>query len=169
VTTRFVFFRLFANSHHKHSNTLVAWGSWAGIAAASWALAFIIAEVIPFFSDMLSLMSSLFDGWFGCVLRGACVGVSHANAAQVYLLGHGVLDPLPGRDKVGRSAPKCGDGVQLRDHPIRVLYSCRGHLRASPSTCSLRAVANALAQTSVQSIITDYTGQKPFTCASNAI
>jgi hypothetical protein len=67
VTTRFVFFRIFANSHHKHSNTLVAWGTWAGLAAASWLLAFVIAEVIPFFSDMLSLMSSLFDGWFGCV------------------------------------------------------------------------------------------------------
>ena len=45
----------------------MAWGSWAGIVGFTWIAAFIIAEVIPFFSDMLSLMSSLFDGWFGYV------------------------------------------------------------------------------------------------------
>ena len=61
----FVFFRLFKNSKHRHSNTIVGWASWCGIVGATWIFAFIIAEVIPFFSDMLSLMSSLFDGWFG--------------------------------------------------------------------------------------------------------
>jgi ABC-type lipoprotein release transport system permease subunit len=65
VSSRFVFFRLFRDSKHRHSNSFVAWASWAGIVATTWAAAFIIAEVIPFFSDMLSLMSSLFDGWFG--------------------------------------------------------------------------------------------------------
>jgi hypothetical protein len=35
-----------------------------------WVLAFIIAEAIPFFSDLLSLMSSLFDCWFGFVFWG---------------------------------------------------------------------------------------------------
>ena len=66
MSSRFVFFRLFRESKHRHSNTLVGWAAWAGIVAATWVLAFVIAEVIPFFSDMLSLMSSLFDGWFGC-------------------------------------------------------------------------------------------------------
>ncbi|KAK1232882.1 hypothetical protein PQX77_003995 [Marasmius sp. AFHP31] len=67
VTARFIFFRLFKNSHHRHSNTVVGWSAWVGILTATWTLAFIIAEVIPFFSDMLSLMSSLFDGWFGFI------------------------------------------------------------------------------------------------------
>ena len=48
------------------SHSWVGWSTWIGICVAIWALAFVIAEVIPFFSDMLSLMSSLFDGWFGC-------------------------------------------------------------------------------------------------------
>lgn len=65
VTARFIFFRIFRNSHHRHSNTIWGWTVWAGIIALTWVVAFIIAEVIPFFSDMLSLMSSLFDGWFG--------------------------------------------------------------------------------------------------------
>ncbi len=67
VSSRFIFFRLFKESKHRHSNTVIGWASWTGIVAVTWVLAFIIAEVIPFFSDMLSLMSSLFDGWFGYV------------------------------------------------------------------------------------------------------
>lgn len=60
VTARFIFFRIFENSRHRHSNTALGWGVWAGIIACTWILAFIISQVIPFFSDMLSLMSSLF-------------------------------------------------------------------------------------------------------------
>jgi len=70
VSARFIFFRLFRDSKHKHSNTLIGWGAWAGIIAVTWIFAFIIAEIIPFFSDMLSLMSSLFDGWFGFIYWG---------------------------------------------------------------------------------------------------
>ncbi|KAI0821377.1 transmembrane amino acid transporter protein-domain-containing protein [Irpex lacteus] len=70
VSSRFIFFRLFKESKHRHSNTVIGWASWTGIVAVTWVLAFIIAEVIPFFSDMLSLMSSLFDGWFGFIFWG---------------------------------------------------------------------------------------------------
>ncbi|KAI0338348.1 hypothetical protein BDW22DRAFT_1401827 [Trametopsis cervina] len=70
VTARFVFFRMFHNSAHKHSNGVVAWTVWAGIIGTTWVLAWIIAEAIPFFSDMLSLTSSLFDSWFGFTFWG---------------------------------------------------------------------------------------------------
>jgi hypothetical protein len=49
---------------------VVGWVSWAAILGATWILAFIIAEVIPFFSDLLSLMSSLFDSFFGFIFWG---------------------------------------------------------------------------------------------------
>lgn len=70
VTSRFVFFRLFAGTRHIGSHTVVGWLGWAGILACTWVLAFIIAEVIPFFSDLLSLMSSLFDSFFGWIFWG---------------------------------------------------------------------------------------------------
>ncbi|EIM84756.1 uncharacterized protein STEHIDRAFT_60504 [Stereum hirsutum FP-91666 SS1] len=71
VSTRFVFFRIFnRDSRHRHSNTVLGWATWAAIIAVTWVVAFIIAEVIPFFSDMLSLMSSLFDCWFGFIFWG---------------------------------------------------------------------------------------------------
>ncbi|KAK4159502.1 amino-acid permease [Cladorrhinum sp. PSN259] len=70
VSARFIFFRVFHNSRHKNEHTLVGWGTWTGILLATWILALIIAEVIPFFSSLLSLMSSLFDSFFGFIFWG---------------------------------------------------------------------------------------------------
>ncbi|CAG8980257.1 hypothetical protein HYALB_00010258 [Hymenoscyphus albidus] len=70
VSARFIFFRIFEGTKHKTSHTVIGWSAWAGILAATWIGAFIIAEVIPFFSDLLSLMSSLFDSFFGFIFWG---------------------------------------------------------------------------------------------------
>lgn len=88
VSARFIFFRLFQGSRHKNDHTLIGWASWSGILCkrsgeyisedelltsrlvATWILAFIIANVIPFFSSLLSLMSSLFDSFFGFIFWG---------------------------------------------------------------------------------------------------
>ena len=70
VSARFIFFRIFEGTRHKGNHTVLGWSVWAAILAASWILAFIIAEVIPFFSDLLSLMSSLFDSFFGYIFWG---------------------------------------------------------------------------------------------------
>ncbi|KAM7196258.1 amino-acid permease [Naviculisporaceae sp. PSN 640] len=70
VSARFIFFRIFKDSKHKSEHTLVGWGVWTGILLTTWILAFIIAEVIPFFSSLLSLMSSLFDSFFGFIFWG---------------------------------------------------------------------------------------------------
>jgi hypothetical protein len=67
VSARFVFFCIFEYSRHKSSHTVVGWATWTAILAATWVLTFIITEVIPFFSDLLSLMSSLFDSFFGWI------------------------------------------------------------------------------------------------------
>lgn len=80
VSARFVFFRLFAGTRHLGNNTLVGWAGWAAILAVTWVFAFIIAEVIPFFSDLLSLMSSLFDSFFGFIFWGvAYLRMRHAD------------------------------------------------------------------------------------------
>jgi len=70
VSARFVFFRVFAGTEHLGSHTFVGWAGWIAILAVLWVFAFIIAEVIPFFSDLLSLMSSLFDSFFGFIFWG---------------------------------------------------------------------------------------------------
>lgn len=70
VSARFIFFRFFTGTRHMGNHTVIGWAAWGGILAILWVLAFIIAEVIPFFSDLLSLMSSLFDSFFGFIFWG---------------------------------------------------------------------------------------------------
>ena len=70
VSARFIFFNAFQGTRHINSHTLIGWAGWAGILAALWLGAFIIAEVIPFFSSLLSVMSSLFDSFFGFIFWG---------------------------------------------------------------------------------------------------
>jgi len=90
VSARFVFFRLFEGTRHKGNNTLVGWASWAGILAVLWILAFIIAEVIPFFSDLLSLMSSLFDSFFGFIFWGvAYIRMRRVDYGENYITSRG--------------------------------------------------------------------------------
>ncbi|KAI5301349.1 hypothetical protein KEM55_002943 [Ascosphaera atra] len=70
VSARFIFFRIFHNSKHKNAHSVKAWSTWCAILAVLWVLAFIVAEVIPFFSDLLSIMSSCFDSFFGFIFWG---------------------------------------------------------------------------------------------------
>ncbi|TGO09902.1 hypothetical protein BTUL_0150g00050 [Botrytis tulipae] len=71
VSGRFIINRVFHNNkRHLHENTTKGWVVWIAILAATWVGGFIIAEVIPFFSDLLSLMSSLFDSFFGFIFWG---------------------------------------------------------------------------------------------------
>lgn len=72
VTSQFLMGFVFkSGSRHLHHHTLAGWGAWIGLNVACWVLAFVIAEVIPFFSDLEAIMSSLFDCWFGFVFWGA--------------------------------------------------------------------------------------------------
>ncbi|PLN83374.1 putative neutral amino acid permease [Aspergillus taichungensis] len=80
VSARFIFFRIFDGTRHKGNHTVVGWATWTGILALLWILAFIIAEVIPFFPDLLSIMSSLFDSFFGFIFWGvAYIRMRHAD------------------------------------------------------------------------------------------
>ena len=91
VSARFLFFRIFAGTRHLGNNTLVGWLTWAGLLGITWVLAFIIAEVIPFFSDLLSLMSSLFDSFFGFIFWGvAYIRMRRADHGPSYITSRGV-------------------------------------------------------------------------------
>ncbi|AEO59685.1 amino-acid permease [Thermothelomyces thermophilus ATCC 42464] len=97
VSARFIFFRIFQNSRHKNEHTVVGWVTWASILLATWIVAFIIAQVIPFFSSLLSLMSSLFDSFFGFIFWGVAyfrmrradgsIAVVKEHTVAGYLLG----------------------------------------------------------------------------------
>jgi len=76
VAAKFIFVGLFRSradgtpSKHLASHTVKGWVSWILICVAVWIIAFIIAEVIPFFNDLLSVIASLFASWFTYGISG---------------------------------------------------------------------------------------------------
>ena len=49
-----------------HQRSFLATGTWVAIGLSTWTVAWIIAESIPVFNELLSLISSLFGSWFSC-------------------------------------------------------------------------------------------------------
>ncbi|KAI3212661.1 hypothetical protein CBS147311_234 [Penicillium roqueforti] len=64
VFGRVVHGRIFANSPIRFINTKMGWLTWLAVITAATVVAFIIAEVIPFFNDLLSISSALFISGF---------------------------------------------------------------------------------------------------------
>lgn len=69
ITSRAIFFKIFRNPHspHRTKHTFVGWFVWLAIVFGGWAISFCIGQAVPFFNDLLSLISSLFDSWFGYI------------------------------------------------------------------------------------------------------
>ncbi|KAH7139774.1 transmembrane amino acid transporter [Dactylonectria estremocensis] len=70
VALRYVHGRLYKNSIHRYINTPIGWASWIGIVSIFTVIAWIIAETIPIFSDLLSLCSALFVSGFSFYIPG---------------------------------------------------------------------------------------------------
>ncbi|KKK19958.1 hypothetical protein P175DRAFT_09771 [Aspergillus ochraceoroseus IBT 24754] len=70
VAFKFVYLRIFRGTDRMHKRDFVAVWSWVGIALALWVLAWIIAEAIPVFGNLLSLITALFASWFTYGLSG---------------------------------------------------------------------------------------------------
>ncbi|KAI5284673.1 hypothetical protein KEM54_001155 [Ascosphaera aggregata] len=64
VLGRMIHGRIYRNSPIRFINSPMGWTTWIIIIAIITVIAFIIAEVIPFFSDLLSICSSLFVSGF---------------------------------------------------------------------------------------------------------
>jgi len=96
VTSRAIFFQIFREgSRHRTGHTFVGWGTWIAIVFGGWVISFVIGEAIPFFSDMLSLISSLFDSWFGYIMW-ACAWwqMSHGKRGGIRGISETILNAL---------------------------------------------------------------------------
>lgn len=49
-----------------HKRDFFTTSCWVAIVAGVWIVAWIIAEAIPVFNNLLSLIASLFASWFTC-------------------------------------------------------------------------------------------------------
>jgi hypothetical protein len=64
VVARYIHARMFKDSVIRYINTKMGWITWIALISAVTIIAFVIAEAIPFFSDLLSISSSLFISGF---------------------------------------------------------------------------------------------------------
>ncbi|KAJ5368429.1 Amino acid transporter transmembrane [Penicillium cataractarum] len=64
VAAKSIYIRIFAGTDRMHKRDLVAIGSWVGLTVCLWIVAWIIAEAIPVFSSLLTLITALFGSWF---------------------------------------------------------------------------------------------------------
>jgi hypothetical protein len=70
VASKYIYVRLFRGTKHMSKRTWLAVGSWLAITLTVWVIAWIIAESIPNFNDLLALISSLFAAWFTYGISG---------------------------------------------------------------------------------------------------
>ncbi|KAL6240689.1 hypothetical protein RBB50_012399 [Rhinocladiella similis] len=70
VASKYIYVRLFRGTKHMSKRTLLSVGSWLAITLTIWVIAWIIAESIPNFNDLLALISSLFAAWFTYGISG---------------------------------------------------------------------------------------------------
>jgi hypothetical protein len=70
VASKYIYVRLFRGTKHMSKRTPLAVGSWLAITLTLWVIAWIIAESIPNFNDLLALISSLFASWFTYGISG---------------------------------------------------------------------------------------------------
>lgn len=64
VALRYLHGRMYKNSHLRYINTPMGWASWIILVVIFTIIAWVIAEAIPIFSDLLSLASALFVSGF---------------------------------------------------------------------------------------------------------
>ncbi|PWY89299.1 hypothetical protein BO70DRAFT_165101 [Aspergillus heteromorphus CBS 117.55] len=133
VASKSVYVRLFRGTDHMHKRTWKAVGSWVGIALGLWIVAWIIAEAIPVFTNLLSLITALFASWFTFGLCGIFWlfmnredGRWRSSPRKLALTGLNLF-------VVGIGGCLCGlglyvSGKAIHDNPSNASFSCASNL-----------------------------------------
>ncbi|EPS31480.1 hypothetical protein POX_h09764 [Penicillium oxalicum] len=82
VACKYIYVRMFRGSDKMHSRSLLSVGSWVAICIGVWVVSWVVAESIPVFNDLLSLISALFGSWFSFGLPA--VFWLHMNQGQYF-------------------------------------------------------------------------------------
>ncbi|KAF7712973.1 Uncharacterized protein PECH_002486 [Penicillium ucsense] len=70
VAAKYIYVRVFRGSDHMHKRSFLSVGTWVLITLILWVIAWVIAEAIPVFSNLLGLIVALFASWFTYGLSG---------------------------------------------------------------------------------------------------
>lgn len=64
VAAKYIFVRIFGGTKHVARRTWQGTAGWIGVTITIWVIAFVIAESIPVFNNLLGLVCALFVSWF---------------------------------------------------------------------------------------------------------
>ncbi|KAK2744140.1 hypothetical protein FQN57_004400 [Myotisia sp. PD_48] len=64
VACKYIYVRIFRGTNKMSQRSLLSIGTWVLLTTILWVLAWIIAEAIPTFNTLLSLITALFASWF---------------------------------------------------------------------------------------------------------
>ncbi|KAE8375604.1 transmembrane amino acid transporter protein-domain-containing protein [Aspergillus bertholletiae] len=127
VACKYIYVRIFRNTDRMQKRNLVSIGSWIVIALVLWTLAWIIAEAIPVFNNLLSLITALFASWFTYGMSGIFWlfmnwGNYTASPRKIFLT---VVNLII----VGIGGCLCGlglyvSGKAIHDDPSNASFSC---------------------------------------------
>ncbi|CAI7675151.1 unnamed protein product [Penicillium pancosmium] len=70
VGAKCIYVRLFRGTHTMSERSFRSYGSWVLITFLMWAVAWLIAEAIPVFNDLLNMIAAAFCSWFSFGLEG---------------------------------------------------------------------------------------------------
>lgn len=118
VAAKYIYVRLFRGTDRMGKNSWSSFGLWALIVLTLWIIAWIIAEAIPVFNDLLSLISALFASWFTYGLSGVFwlylnYGRYRENRRKMFLTGLNALIFCIGATIASALLIPCS-GVKLR-------------------------------------------------------
>ncbi|KAJ5247526.1 hypothetical protein N7468_002509 [Penicillium chermesinum] len=82
VACKYIYVRMFRGSDKMHSRSFFSIGTWVGICLGVWVVSWVVAESIPVFNDLLSLISALFGSWFSFGLPA--IFWFHMNRGQYF-------------------------------------------------------------------------------------
>lgn len=66
VACKYIYIRTWKGTNVVHQKNFKSLGSWVGICAGLWIVAWLLAEAIPNFNLLLGLIAALFGSWFSC-------------------------------------------------------------------------------------------------------
>ncbi|KAE8355468.1 transmembrane amino acid transporter protein-domain-containing protein [Aspergillus coremiiformis] len=127
VGLKYIYVRIFRKSGRMHKRDFVSVGSWIAIGVTCWVIAWIIGEGIPSFTNIVSLISSLFASWFTYGLSG--VYWLHLNWGQWFSSPRKIALTILNMVIVGIGAVICGlglyaSGKAIHDDTSRASFTC---------------------------------------------
>ncbi|KAK4546778.1 hypothetical protein LTR36_001510 [Oleoguttula mirabilis] len=70
TASKLLFVRIFRQSRHLHSHTVLGWGTWVLLVIIMNGAAFVLAVGVPIFNYLIGIAASLFAAWFTYGIAG---------------------------------------------------------------------------------------------------